>query len=60
MPDGRHERYKEVFCSDCQTVLGRYSTKYFSDQDINELVRIHHATHIKQGHMMTIRLAGDL
>ncbi len=60
MSDGQHERYKEVFCSDCQTVLGRYSTKYFSDRDIDELVRIHHATHIKQGHMMTIRISGNV
>ena len=27
--------FKEIYCSDCKTVLARYSTKYFTDTDIN-------------------------
>jgi hypothetical protein len=48
--------FKEVYCSDCKTVLARYSTKYFTDADINELVRLHYLAHIKDGHSMETRL----
>ncbi|MGH9993430.1 MAG: hypothetical protein ACREBU_17295 [Nitrososphaera sp.] len=47
--------FKEIYCSDCKTVLARYSTKYFSDADINELVRLHYSVHIKNGHLMVTR-----
>lgn len=49
--------FKEIYCSDCKTVLARYSTKYFSDADINELVRLHYSAHIKDGHSMETRFA---
>ncbi|HJU95062.1 MAG TPA: hypothetical protein VJ643_03430 [Nitrososphaera sp.] len=49
-------KFKEVFCSDCKMVLARYSTKYFTDLDINVLVRSHFSMHIKKGHSMEIRL----
>jgi hypothetical protein len=48
--------FKEVFCSDCKMVLARYSTKYFTDLNINLLVRSHFSTHIKMGHSMETRL----
>jgi len=50
-------KFKEIYCSDCKTVLARYSTKYFTDADINELVRLHYSAHIKDGHLMETRLA---
>ena len=50
-------KFKEIYCSDCKTVLARYSTKYFTDTDINELVRLHYSAHIKDGHSMETRLA---
>jgi hypothetical protein len=37
-------------------VLARYSTKYFTDLNINLLVRSHFSTHIKKGHSMEMRL----
>ncbi len=37
-------------------VLARYSTKYFTDLNINLLVRSHFSTHIKKGHSMETRL----
>lgn len=49
--------FKEIYCSDCKIVLARYSTKYFTDADINELVRLHYSSHIKDGHSMETRLA---
>jgi hypothetical protein len=49
-------KFKEIFCSDCKMVLARYSTKYFTDLNINVLVRSHFSTHIKKGHSMEMRL----
>ncbi len=49
--------FKEIYCSDCKTVLARYSTKYFTDADINELVRLPYSSHIKAGHSRETRLA---
>lgn len=50
-------RFKEVYCATCKTVLARYSTKYFDDADITELVRIHYSSHIKEGHVVETRLS---
>ena len=51
--------FKEIYCSDCKTVLARYSTKYFTDANINDLVRLHFSAHIKSGHSIEIRLAEE-
>jgi hypothetical protein len=48
--------FKEIYCSDCKMVLARYSTKYFTDPNINVLVRLYFFTHIKKGHFMEMRL----
>ncbi len=50
-------RFKEVYCANCKIVLARYSTKYFDDVDITELVRIHYSSHIKEGHVVETRLS---
>jgi len=52
--------FKEIYCSDCKIVLARYSMKYFTDADINELVRLHYSAHIKDGHSMETRVAENL
>jgi hypothetical protein len=49
--------FREIYCSDCKTMLARYCTKYFSDTDINELVHLHYSAHIKDGHSMETKLA---
>jgi hypothetical protein len=48
--------FKEIYCSDCKMVLARYSTKYFTDSNINVLVRSYFFTHIRNGHSMEMRL----
>jgi hypothetical protein len=48
--------YKEVYCVDCKKVLARYSTRYFTDDNINELVHIHYSSHIREGHEVETRL----
>jgi hypothetical protein len=49
--------FKEIYCSDCKIMLARYSLKYFTDANINELVRLHFLAHIKNGHSLEMRLA---
>jgi len=51
------ETFKEIYCSDCKIVLAKYSLKFFSDADINELVHLHYSAHIKDGHCMETRHA---
>jgi hypothetical protein len=51
--------FKEIYCSDCKMVLARYSTRYFTDANINDLIRLHFSAHIKSGHSIEIRLAGE-
>jgi hypothetical protein len=48
--------FKEIYCSDCKMVLAKYSTKYFTDLNINGLIRSHFFTHIKNGHSIEMRL----
>jgi hypothetical protein len=37
-------------------VLARYSTKYFTDANINVLVRLHFFMHVRKGHSVKMRL----
>jgi hypothetical protein len=41
-------------------VLARYSAKYFTDANINELVRAQFSSHIKNGHSVEMRLANNV
>jgi hypothetical protein len=47
--------FKEIYCSDCKKILGRYNEKYFSELRITEIIKSNHASHIREGHKMTIR-----
>ena len=48
-------KFNEVYCLNCKKVLGRYNTKFYSEDKINELVNITHSTHIRNGHQVNIR-----
>ena len=48
-------RYYIIYCRSCKKVLGRYNTKFFSNDKIGEFLRTIHATHIKQGHDIEIQ-----
>jgi hypothetical protein len=48
--------FKEIYCSDCKMLLAKYSTKYFTDADINMLVRSYFSSHIKNGHSIETRI----
>ena len=47
--------FREVYCSNCKQVLGRYNTKFYSEEKIGELVNITHSSHIRNGHQVNIR-----
>jgi len=40
-------------------VLASYSTEYFTDTNINELVRFHFSAHIKNGHSLEMRIVEE-
>ena len=47
--------FREVYCINCKKVLGRYNTKFYSEDKINELINVTHVTHIRNGHHVSIR-----
>ena len=53
-------KFKHVYCQDCNTDLAKYNIRYFSDINIAELTRMHHYSHIKEGHSLVTRTAETL
>jgi hypothetical protein len=53
-------KFKQVYCQDCNVFLAKYNTRYFSDMNIAELMRIHHYSHIKEGHSLITRTSDTL
>jgi hypothetical protein len=47
--------FREIYCSNCKKILGRYNIKFYSDDKIGEIVNTHHTSHIRSGHQVTIR-----
>jgi len=47
--------FREVYCSNCKKVLGRYNTKFYNEDKIDELVNTTHSTHIRNGHQVNMR-----
>ena len=47
--------FREVYCANCKKVLGRYNTKFYSEEKIGELVNTAYTTHIRNGHQINIR-----
>ena len=48
-------KFSEVYCSNCKKVLGRYNTKFYNQDKINELINTAHSMHIRKGHQINIR-----
>ena len=47
--------FREVYCTNCKKVLGRYNIKFYSEDKIDELLNTDHSTHIRNGHQVNIR-----
>ena len=47
--------FREIYCSNCKKILGRYNIKFYSDDKIGEILNTNHVSHIRSGHQVTIR-----
>lgn len=47
--------FREVYCTNCKKVLGRYNVKYYNEDKIGELLKTAHSYHVKSGHQINIR-----
>jgi len=47
--------FREIYCNNCKKILGRYNTKFYSDDKIGEIVNTNHISHIRSGHQVAIR-----
>jgi hypothetical protein len=47
--------FREVYCSNCKKVIGRYNIKFYNDDKIEELLNTTHSAHIRNGHQVAIR-----
>ena len=48
-------QFREVYCLNCKKILGRYNTKFYSNDKINELLNTTHVTHVRSVHQVKIR-----
>jgi len=48
--------HREIYCNNCNKILGRYNTKFFSENGLGELLNNIDSIHIKHGHAIEIRL----
>ncbi len=47
--------FREIYCSNCKKVLGRYNIKFYNKDKIEELLKTTHVTHVRNGHQINIR-----
>ena len=47
--------FREIYCNNCNEVLGRYNVKYYTKSKIAELIKESHAVHLRKGHHIAIR-----
>jgi hypothetical protein len=47
--------FTEVYCSNCDKILGRYNIKFYNEEKIGELINATHSTHIRNGHQVIMR-----
>jgi len=56
-PINQSERmeFREIYCTNCKKVLGRYNIKFYDDAKIEEALKTTHVTHVRNGHRVNIR-----
>jgi hypothetical protein len=47
--------FREVYCTNCKKILGRYNIKFYNDNKIEEVLKTDHFIHIRSGHQVHIR-----
>ncbi len=48
-------KYAEFHCDNCQKIIGRYNTKYYDSDKIQEILKSCHSFHVRKGHQVIIR-----
>ena len=48
--------FREIYCTSCKKVIGRYNIKFYSEDKIAELMKTSHAAHVRNGHQINICL----
>jgi len=43
-------KFRAIYCSNCQKILGQYNTKYFECVKIKEILHSFHSSHAQKGH----------
>ncbi len=47
--------FREIYCTNCKKVLGRYNIKFYDDSKIEEVLKTTHVAHVRNGHEVNIR-----
>ena len=47
--------FREIYCTNCKKVLGRYNIKFYDDTKIEEALKTTHVIHVRNGHRVNIR-----
>ena len=47
--------FREIYCTSCKKIIGRYNIKFYSEDKIAELMKTSHVTHVRNGHQVNIR-----
>ena len=55
MPGRRLIVYREIYCRDCDRIIGRYNAKYYTEARVGEVINTCHAGHVKLGHVVEQR-----
>ena len=48
--------HREIYCNNCKKTLGKYNTKYFSENSLGELLNNIDSMHIRHWHDIAIRV----
>ena len=47
--------FSEIYCENCKKTLGRYNIKFYDKNRIEEILKIDHSIHVRNGHEVYIR-----
>jgi len=45
----------EVYCNNCKKILGHFSSKFYTEEKIEGLLKIEYSIHVKKGHQIFVR-----
>ena len=53
--------YREIYCRNCNRIIGRYNAKYYTEARVGEVINTCHTGHVKLGHVVEQRrvVSGD-